>query len=198
MTTFCIFFTPTPRYSFVNFSYRKHKDLKYALYSVLQAFFGCIHSFIHSFIPQSDLRQNQSLFQSEFSSECDLVLSLSICNIFSFHLGHPVATSSSSRHFYPSSCLSFNNAFQKAVPTWDVTNPVSLPSLYCMQDIPVLLDSVILPHFSHDRSNWSPFFSSTTFQNIPGISDLLSEVFTFQRRTTPCSKYSTLLDFSFY
>jgi 4-hydroxybenzoate polyprenyltransferase len=26
-------------------------------------------------------------------------------------------------------------------------------------------------HFSHDQSNWSfPFFSSTTFQNFPGVS----------------------------
>jgi len=28
-----------------------------------------------------------------------------------------------------------------AVPTQDVTNPVSLPSIYCMQDIPLFLTS---------------------------------------------------------
>ena len=28
--------------------------------------------------------------------------------------------------------LSFNNMFQRAVPTQDVTNPVSLPSFYCL------------------------------------------------------------------
>jgi len=33
----------------------------------------------------------------------------------------------------------------------------------------------ILLHFSHDRSNWSSSFSSTTFQNFPGVSDLLPE-----------------------
>jgi hypothetical protein len=34
-------------------------------------------------------------------------------------------------------------------------------------------------HFYHDRCNWSsPSLSSTTFQNFPSISDLLSEVIT--------------------
>jgi hypothetical protein len=41
-------------------------------------------------------------------------------------------------------------------------------------------------HLSHDRSNWpSPSFSST-FQNIPGFSDLLSRVSQFQHRTKLC------------
>jgi hypothetical protein len=65
-----------------------------------------------------------------------------------------------------------------------VTNPVSLSSFYCMYNIPLLLDSIILLHFSHDRSNWSsPFFPSTTFQNFPDTSDLFSEVSTFQHHT---------------
>ena len=59
---------------------------------------------------------------------------------------------SSSSHFYPSPYLPFNNIFQEAVPTQVVTNPVSLPSFQCVQDIPVLL-YVILLNFSHDRSN---------------------------------------------
>jgi hypothetical protein len=29
--------------------------------------------------------------------------------------------------------------------------------------------SVTLPHFSHDRHSWSPFFSSTTFQELTCI-----------------------------
>jgi hypothetical protein len=37
--------------------------------------------------------------------------------------------------------VSFNNVL-KAVPTHDVTNPVNLPYLCCMQDIPFLLDSM--------------------------------------------------------
>jgi len=32
--------------------------------------------------------------------------------------------------------------FQKAVPTQDVTNPVSLLFFYCMYDIPILLDCI--------------------------------------------------------
>ena len=43
---------------------------------------------------------------------------------------------------------------------------------------------VILFNFSHDRSNWSsPSFCSSTFQNSPGISDILSEVSKFQQHT---------------
>jgi hypothetical protein len=53
---------------------------------------------------------------------------------------------------------------------------------------------VILFHYSHDRSNWSsPSFSSTTFQNFPGIYDILPEVSKFQHHTRLCSKRSTLL-----
>ena len=38
--------------------------------------------------------------------------------------------------------------------------------------------------FSHDRSNWSsPSFSSTTFQNFSGVSDLLPGASKFQHRT---------------
>ena len=38
------------------------------------------------------------------------------------------SSSSSSLTFYPSLYFSFNNLFQKAIPTQYVTNPVSLPS----------------------------------------------------------------------
>ena len=89
----------------------------------------------HSFILQSVLRQHHSLFQSEFCTECDLVLPLSICSILSFPLCNPV----SAYVFFPflpslnsSLYLPFNNVYQKPVPTQDVTNPVSLPTFYCM------------------------------------------------------------------
>jgi hypothetical protein len=53
---------------------------------------------------------------------------------------------------------------------------------------------VTLLYFSNDRSKCSsPSFSSTAFQNIPGISDLLSGVSKFHHRTKLCSKCSTLL-----
>ena len=48
----------------------------------------------------------------------------------------PTSSSSSSSHFYPNFYLSFNNPLQKAVSTQNVTNPVSLPFTYFMQDIP--------------------------------------------------------------
>jgi hypothetical protein len=48
-----------------------------------------IHSFIHSLILLSVLRQGYSLFQSEFSTEGDLLLPLSISKLLSFSLGNP-------------------------------------------------------------------------------------------------------------
>jgi hypothetical protein len=44
----------------------------------------------------------------------------------------------------------------------------------------------------------SPFFSSITFQNVTGISDLLSEVSRFQHQKKLCSKCGTLLVSSLY
>ena len=110
--------------------------------------------FIHSFIPQSVSRQVQSPFQSEFSKECDLVLP------FQFTVSSPLletiqqllmSSSSSFRHVYPSlyTYLSFNYVFQKAVPTQDVTNPVSLRSFYGMKAIPLLFDCMQYFFISH-------------------------------------------------
>ena len=63
----------------------------------------------------------------------------------------------------------------------DVTNP---SIFYCMQDILLPLDYLILPYFSHDRSNWfPPSISSATFQNFPCISDLLFELSKIQHHT---------------
>jgi len=60
-----------------------------------------------------------------------------------------------------------------------------------------ILPSSLTPHntlhFSHDRSNWSPSFSSNTFQNFPDISYLLSEVSKFQHNMKLCFICSTLL-----
>jgi hypothetical protein len=74
-----------------------------------------------------------------------------------------------------------------------VTNPVNLPSFYCMYDLYFLQPFTIL-HFSHVRSNWpSPSFSNTTFQNFPGISGILSEGSKSHHRPRLCPKCSTLL-----
>ena len=70
-----------------------------------------------------------------------------------------------------------------------MTNPFSF------QDVSYLLHSVYVTlfHFSHDRPNRSPSLSSTTFQNFPVISDLLSEASKFQHHIRLCSKCSILL-----
>jgi len=44
----------------------------------------------HSFGSLSYERQSHSLYQSEFSTECNLVLSLSIFSVLSFPYGYPV------------------------------------------------------------------------------------------------------------
>jgi hypothetical protein len=81
-----------------------------------------------SFSQKCVLWQVHSLFQSEFSRDCDLLLPLTIFTILSF-------PSSCLRRLPVSSILlslSFSNIFQKATPTQDVTNPVNLPLFYCM------------------------------------------------------------------
>ena len=104
------------------------------------------------------------------------------------------SSSSSFRHSYLSLYISLNNMFQKAVPMQDVTNQVTRPSFYYMQDIPLLLDS------------WQYFFISNTIcptdilhpfpaphlKKIALISDLFTKVSQFQHHTKLCSKCSTL------
>ena len=53
-----------------------------------------------------------------------------------------MSSSSSSRPLYTSFRPSLNNVFEKAVHIQDMTNPVSLPSFYCLEDVPFLLDSM--------------------------------------------------------
>ena len=106
-----------------------------------------IHSFIHSVgclttDPQAILKRALQRARSSASS---------------FNFQYPVflkaiqqlltSSSSSSRYFYPSLYLSLNNIFQKAVPSQDVNKSVSLLSLYCTKDIPLLLGSYVTLHF---------------------------------------------------
>jgi len=42
--------------------------------------------------------------------------------------------------------------FYKAVLTQDVTTPVSLSEVYCMQDVPFSLTYIILLHIPHEQS----------------------------------------------
>ena len=97
------------------------------------------HPFMHSFcclscgrstaFPKRVVHRVQSSAAS-FNFQCRLfsLRSFSSCVVFFL-----------SRRLYPSLCLSFSNVFQKAVPTQDVTNPVTVP-FYCVQDVS-LLDS---------------------------------------------------------
>ena len=98
---------------------------------------------------------------------------------------------------YPLPSLKSSSSFLRLLPRLLVSSisPFIFPSITCFRrqflrkmwpiqlafrfliSCRIFLSSltlIILLHFSHDRSNWSsPAFSSTTFQNFPGISDLL-------------------------
>jgi hypothetical protein len=100
--------------------------------------------YLHSYIPQSYDRSTASFKASSPHSAIQ-------CFPLKFTVSLLSVKSSSSclrllpRLRVPSLLfpyLSFSNMFQKTVPTQDVTNPVSLPSIYYMYDIPLLLDSV--------------------------------------------------------
>ena len=127
------------------------------------------YSFIHLLIPQWVLRQVHSLFQSEFSIQCDPVLPLSISSIMSFGQGHPV------------------DAY---FPFFVIPSLLILPSIFrpitCLRrqflrkvwpnQLTFLVFNVFRTHisslalwntsfFSHYLPKWSsPSFSSTTFQ----------------------------------
>ena len=92
--------------------------------------FSLIHSFINTSF--TGLLQVQSLFQIEYSAQCDLVLPLPILVLpCLLQVTEQLLISSSSSH----------NVFQKAGLNQDGINLVNLPSLYCLQDIPFLLDT---------------------------------------------------------
>ena len=64
----------------------------------------------------------------------------------------------------------------------------------CKISLSLLTPCNILFNFSHDQPNWSsPSFSSTSFQNFPGISYLLSEQSSFQHHSKLCSKHNICL-----
>ena len=86
-------------------------------------------TFIHSFKIQSCLTTGPQPLPKRVSTDFDLMLLLSISSILSFPQGHPVASCVSCIVF--PSLLSFplsffSKMFQKAVPTQDMTNRVSL------------------------------------------------------------------------
>ena len=99
--------------------------------------------------------------------------------INAYQLHNTTSSSLSSRHFSPSYFLSFNKMLQKAFSTQD--DQSSQPS-FCLLYVGYSRPSgfCVIFHLSQDRSNCSyPASSSNTLQNVPAISDLLSEVFKF-------------------
>ena len=116
------------------------------------------------------------------------LLQLPVSPLFLKIMQQLLTSSSSSCHPFPAS---FNNVFQKAVSTQVVTNPVSLPSFYFMQDIPLLLNST--QYFFILTRSVQLIFSSATFQNFRGISYTFSEMFKFHHRMELCSKCSISL-----
>ena len=127
-------------------------------------------SFIHSF---RSLSYNRSKASSKSSSPYtaiqSLLLQMRVCFPFLKVIQQLPTSSSSSCHFYHLFYLSFNNPLQKAVSKKIVTNPVSLPFIYFMQDIPLLLDSKQYIFISHmigpnDLLHPSPASHFKTFQ----------------------------------
>jgi len=107
---------------------------------------------IHSFHSLSYYRPIASS-KSEFSIEGDAVLpfsfpcTLTFLNVIQYLL---TSSSSSSRHFYPSLCLSFNNVFYKQF--LNKMRPIQLAFLLFIVQcllLPFLTQCIISP-FSHD------------------------------------------------
>jgi len=97
----------------------------------------CNYVYFH-IILFSALREVHGFFQSEFSTECDLVLPHVIYTTLSFVSGHPLAAYVFFLVF--SSLLFFRlSSLQQCV--LNITNPFSTPSFYCLYDVP-LLDSL--------------------------------------------------------
>ena len=97
-------------------------------------------------IPSSQSRclsYDRSTDNSKASSPCSAIQCFLLqlpasSHFFKFNQQLLMSSSSSSPFF----CLFLNEVFQKTVRTQDMNNPVSLPSVYCLQDVPSLIDSV--------------------------------------------------------
>ena len=124
-------------------------------------------SFVHSF---------HRLLYDRSTASCNPRWSTIQCFLFQFTLSSRflniikqllTSSCSSSRHFY----LSFNNVFRKQFlhKMWPVQLAVLLFTV-CTMFLPSLTLRDTLLHFSHDRTNCPPSFSSTTFRKVSGIS----------------------------
>ena len=104
-----------------------------------------MYSYIHTF---RTLSHDRSIASSKASPppttamQCVLFKFSVSCLLLKINKWLLTFPSSPSRHVCPSLYLPFKDVYQKTVPMQDVTNPVSLPSMYCMYDIPLLLESM--------------------------------------------------------
>ena len=126
------------------------------------------------------LSQAHSLFQIEFSTECDLVLP-------GFLKVHSVAASVfflifPSLNFPSVTCLTR----QLPRKLWPIQSAVFV--LFCVGHLFPPWLFVILLYFSHGRSSWSFHSSSQPHFRTSIVSDPLSEVSSFQHQTKLCSK----------
>ena len=97
----------------------------------------------------------RSPFQREFSTKCDLVITLSIPIILSFSCGHPVAVYViflvfPSLLFFPLLFLQYH--VLEGISYSRCDQSTYLPSFYCSQDISLFLGSIIAPKLVMDRA----------------------------------------------
>jgi len=73
----CDLETSRMRRSWLALGRKRHRNIYIYIYIYIY------NSLIHSFFPQSALRQVHSIFEIEFSTQCDLALPLSLSDVFS-------------------------------------------------------------------------------------------------------------------
>ena len=111
-----------------------------------------IHSFIHSFIHPfiHSFRSLPCDWSINFSKPSSLesaiqcvLLRIPVSSVV-LQVIQQLLTPSylSSRPFQISFCISLNNVFQKALPTHDLTNRISLALFLFVQDVPFFFDSM--------------------------------------------------------
>ena len=130
--------------------------------------YGFIHSFIHSFIPYRVLQQVHSLFQTEFTTQCNRVRPLSIFS-FAFKLIQYLHTSSSHLPFTSIAPSTFLSVSAQGVPILLFTLcRIFLFSLtlcntfsFLIQSVQLIFSILLQHHISNlSRYLWSTFQSA--------------------------------------
>ena len=118
----------------------------------------------------SALHQVHSIFQSQFSKACNLVLPLPIYGSC-LHILRPLSYTTILPSIFPSTACFIWRFLRKV---WPILLAF-LQFILCRIFLLLLLFVTFL--FSHDRVNlFCPSFSETTLQNFPSVSDLILEM----------------------